>query len=310
MALHCPRRLPLSWAATMGRPGISDTRLLELVASAGPAPNGIVHAGTRLEDIGFDSIAYAEFAAALLEEHGIDLVDGDLPSLRTAGEIVEHVRSVAGRPGRAPTSPTNLGRLQSPVIRAVGAVLEWWFDLEVEGADRMPRSGPVVLCMNHESLLDIPAAVVASPRPITFMAKRELFPNGTVTRVWEALGAFSVERERFDLRAVHTALGTLDRGQVLGMYPEGTRKPGVLLPFLPGAPWLALRTGAPLLPCGIRGTEKALPRGRKIPRRVPIRVRFEDPVEVDVVDDPVKRRAEAERLATELRSAVRRALTA
>lgn len=294
----------------MGGPGISDARLLEMVAAAGPAANGAVEAGTSLDDIGFDSIAYAEFAAALLEEHGIDLVDGGLPPLRTAGQIVRHVRSLAGRPRRGSSSPPDIGRLQSPAIRAVGAVLEWWFDLEVEGADRMPRSGPVVLCMNHESLLDIPAAVVASPRPITFMAKRELFSNEAVTRLWQALGAFSVERERFDLPAVHTAMAVLEREEVLGMYPEGTRKPGVLLPFLPGAPWLALRTGAPLLPCGIKGTEKALPRGKKIPRRVPIRVRFEDPIEVDVVDDPVKRRAEAERLAIELRSAVRRALTA
>jgi 1-acyl-sn-glycerol-3-phosphate acyltransferase len=93
------------------------------------------------------------------------------------------------------------------------------------------------------------------------------------------------------------------------MYPEGTRMPGKLLEFLPGAPWIALSTGAPLLPCAIGGTERAMPRGRRTPRRVPIRVRFLPPVEVDPVDDPVKRRAEAERLAGELRSAIRPLLT-
>jgi 1-acyl-sn-glycerol-3-phosphate acyltransferase len=96
---------------------------------------------------------------------------------------------------------------------------------------------------------------------------------------------------------------------MLGMYPEGTRRPGRLLEFLPGAPWIALSTGAPLLPCAIGGTERALPRGRHVPKLVPIRVTFLPPIEVEPVDDPVKRRTEAERLASEAREAIRPHLT-
>jgi 1-acyl-sn-glycerol-3-phosphate acyltransferase len=292
--------------------GVDEASLLELVSEASASPGDGVRPDTRLEAIGFDSIAYAEFAAAVLERHGVDLVDGDVLEMRTAGELARYVAGVAAaqrRSGR-PAVPVRLGRFQAPAMSMLGGLLRWWFDLEVHGAHHMPRSGPVVLCMNHESLLDIPVAVVASHRPITFMAKRELFPNDAAAGFWNALGGFSVDRDRFDLRAIHTALRVLERGEVLGMYPEGTRKPGVLLPFLLGAPWVALQTGAPLVPCGIRGTERAMPRGSKIPRRVPIRVRFEEPIEVDVIEDPVNRRAEAGRLAVELRSAVRRALVA
>jgi 1-acyl-sn-glycerol-3-phosphate acyltransferase len=181
--------------------------------------------------------------------------------------------------------------------------------LEVEGADRMPADGPVVLCMNHESTLDIPAVAVASRRPITFMAKRELFRHAAVGRAFDRLGAFSVDRELFDLRAVRIGLEVIRRGEVLGMYPEGTRTPGTLLPFLAGAPWIALSTGSPLLPCAIAGTERALPRGRHVPRRIPIRVTFLEPIPVEPIDDPVKRRTEAERLAGDLHDAIEPLLT-
>src|SRR6266545_4095343 len=165
-------------------------------------------------------------------------------------------------------------------------------------------AGPVVLCMNHESMLDIPAVAVATPRPITFMAKRELFGNRRWARMIQRMGAFSVDRDLFDLRAIQVGLEVIRRGEVLGMYPEGTRTPRTLLPFLGGAPWVALATGSPLLPCGIAGTEEALPRGSRVPKRVPIRVAFAPPIEVEQIDDPVKRRAEAERLAGDLRVAI------
>jgi 1-acyl-sn-glycerol-3-phosphate acyltransferase len=159
-------------------------------------------------------------------------------------------------------------------------------------------------------MLDIPVAAVASPRPITFMAKRELFRTRTGARVFRELGGFSVDRDAFDLRAVATALEVVRRREVLGMYPEGTRTPGTLLPFLPGASWIALHGGAPLLPAAIVGTDASMPPGSKVPRRVPVRVTFGRPIAVDPVDDPAKRRAEAIRLTTQLRDAIEGLLAA
>jgi 1-acyl-sn-glycerol-3-phosphate acyltransferase len=256
---------------------------------------------TVLADVGFDSIACAEFAAQVQERFGLDLADGEVTAVTTAGQLGRVVDGAAAAGLREPGVPVGLGRFQGVAKRIVGGLIRWWLDLEVEHPERMPTSGPVVMCMNHESMLDIPAAVAASPRPVTFMAKKELFHSRGAARFVHELGGFSVERGAYDLRAVEIALGVLGRGQVLGMYPEGTRTPGELLPFLPGAAWAASKTGSPLLPVAIRGTEVALPPDRKVPKRVPIRVSFGDPIWVDREDDTSRRRRQAVEVTRELR---------
>ncbi len=261
--------------------------------------------GDRLADVGFDSLSYAELAAALETSNGVDLLDAGLGPVGTVGDLVDVARRAASGPGAGgPLVPDGLGARQH-LARSLSGLFGRLFDLTVAGADLVPEDGPVVLCMNHESMLDVPAVAVASPRPITFMAKRELFRVRAVGWGFQRMGAFSVDRDLFDLRAVRIGLDVVRRREILGMFPEGTRMPGQLLEFLPGAPWIALSTGAPLLPCAVAGTERALPRGSRVPRRVPITVTFLPPIEVDPVDEPVKRRAEAERLAQDLREAIR-----
>ena len=263
-----------------------------------------------LAPLGFDSLAYAELAASLAQAPGIDLLDAGVGRVATVGDLVRAAERATATPGAAgDLLPAGFATRQDFARRTLSRVFRRLFSLEVVGAEHIPATGPVVLCMNHESSLDIPAVAVASPRPITFMAKRELFKYRAVGWTFLRMGAFSVDREVFDLRAIRIGQGVVRRGEMLGMYPEGTRMPGTLLEFLPGAPWIALSTGAPLLPCAIAGTERALPRGRRLPRRVPIRVTFLPPVEVEPVDDPVKRRIAAERIAAELHQAVRPLLT-
>jgi len=264
----------------------------------------------QLAGLGFDSLAYAELAAVLQSSRDVDLLDAGLGPIRTVGDLLAAAdRAERDRGSAGEVMPVRLGSRQGLAKSSLSGLFRRWFHLKVSGAEHVPSSGPVVLCMNHESSLDIPAVTVASPRPITFMAKRELFRSRSVGWAFMRMGAFSVDRELFDLRAVRIGLEVVRRGEVLGMYPEGTRMPGQLLEFLPGAPWIALSTGAPLLPCAIAGTERALPRGRRVPERVPIRVTFLPAVEVEPVDDPVKRRIEAERLAGELRESIRPLLT-
>src|SRR5207237_3084645 len=143
--------------------------------------------------------------------------------------------------------------------------------------------------------------VVASPGPVRFMAKRELFDKPLLARFFHELGGFSVDRDAYDLRAVEIALEVIRRGEVLGMYPEGTRTPGTLLPFLPGAAWIALKTGATLLPAAISGTHDAMPKGAKFFKRVPVRIEFAPAIPVEQVDAPRERR----KLALELTEQVR-----
>ncbi|MDP9342928.1 MAG: 1-acyl-sn-glycerol-3-phosphate acyltransferase [Actinomycetota bacterium] len=278
--------------------------VLELVGQLAEDGSGGIRPDSTLSDVGFDSLAFAELAVTVEERFGIDLVDGVPASPRTVADVVELIET-AGESRRAGDGIRDgIGRFQRAAGRTAGGVLRWWFDIRVWDAERMPATGPVVLCMNHESLLDIPVAVVASPRPVTFMAKRELFGNRATARLFHELGGFSVDRAAFDLRAITIALDVARRGEVLGMYPEGTRTPGTLLPFLPGAAWIALHAGASLVPCAITGTDAAMPPGTRIPKRVPVVVAFGRPIPVDPVDDRVKRRAEAVRLTAELRASI------
>lgn len=255
----------------------------------------------RLCDVGVDSLAFAELAAAVERDLGVDLSTASLGQDDQIGDVLRLVEGAGAR--SATTSlPRGLRRLQRPAKLIGGWALRWWFGLRVTGAERLPRSGPVVLAMNHESALDIPIIVVACPRPITFMAKKELFEHAFASWALLRLGGFRVDRERFDLAAVDMALAVVRRGDVLGMYPEGTRSPGALLPFLDGAAWIALRTGAPLVPCSIAGTERA---GRAIlPGRVRVRVTFHEPIAVQRLGDQALRRRRAERLTENLRAAI------
>jgi 1-acyl-sn-glycerol-3-phosphate acyltransferase len=134
------------------------------------------------------------------------------------------------------------------------------------------------------------------------MAKKELFKSGFASWSLHSLGAFRVDRDRFDLVAVQRALAVLERGDVLGMYPEGTRSPGQLLPFLHGAAWLALHAGVPLVPCSISGTEQA--RRATSPGRVPVRIRFHEAIVVERADDPAERLWRAEQLTAHVRGAI------
>lgn len=260
-----------------------------------------IEPGMRLEDAGLDSLAFAELAAALESELGVDLsrepVDGT-DRLEDVLRAIEEAPTSAGRTAL----PRGIGSLQGPADLLGGAALRWWFRLRVEGAANVPQRGPVVVAMNHESALDIPLVVAASRRPITFMAKKELFKNGFASWSLHSLGAFRVDRDRFDLVAVQRALAVLERGDVLGMYPEGTRSPGRLLPFLDGAAWLALHAGVPLVPCSISGTEHA---GRAIgPGRVPVRIRFHEAIAVERADDHAERRRRAGQLTARLREVI------
>ncbi|KYH33043.1 1-acyl-sn-glycerol-3-phosphate acyltransferase [Moorella mulderi DSM 14980] len=134
---------------------------------------------------------------------------------------------------------------------------------EVQGRENFPLEGPVIVIANHISYLDPVAVGVAAPRMVRFMAKEELFHIPVVNWIIKGLHAFPVRRGRSDRAALKAALEVLHDGQVLGMFPEGTRsKDGRLLPFQHGAALLALKTGAPLLPVAIKNTNRVFRGGR------------------------------------------------
>ena len=156
-------------------------------------------------------------------------------------------------------------------------------------------------------MLDVPLLVLASPRPVVFMAKKDLFRNAVLSWLWDWLGGFPVRRDISDMRALDIGLAILERGHCLGLYPEGTRsRSGEMLPFLKGTAWLALRTGAPIVPCGIRGTERRRGLRRLLPMSV--RVAFGEPIRVVAEPNARVRREKAAAITAELLRDVTRLL--
>lgn len=153
------------------------------------------------------------------------------------------------------------------------------FRLEAHGTEHVPRSGPVLIVANHASFLDPPLVGGVAPRPLSFMAKAELFRVPLLGWLIWNLNARPVRREGADAGALRAALRILQEGGVLLMFPEGTRGPeGTLRAAKPGAAMLAVLSGAPVVPALIQGSGRAWPRGRRLPRPTKISVTFGPPL--------------------------------
>lgn len=164
------------------------------------------------------------------------------------------------------------------------------FRVTVVGGEHVPRSGAVLLAGNHTGFLDGPLAYALSPRSATFLAKSELFV-GPLARALGWLGQIPVHRGRPDRAALREGLAVLRGGGALGVFPEGTRGAGTLEDVSDGVAYLALKSGAPLVPLAVLGTAEAMPRGSRLPRwRAPVTLVFGAPFTLDVDGDPRARR--------------------
>jgi len=144
--------------------------------------------------------------------------------------------------------------------------------LQVEGTQHVPDGGPVILAGNHSGILDGPLVYFVSPRPCRLLTKAEVFV-GPWARPCGWLGLIPVHRGQADRAALQAGLAELAAGGVLGVFPEGTRGTGALDSVADGVAYLALRSGAPVVPIAVTGTLAALPRGKVVPvPRSPVRV--------------------------------------
>ena len=127
--------------------------------------------------------------------------------------------------------------------------------MEVVGRENLPRHGPLLIACNHQSDSDPAVLVYAIDRPIWFMAKRELFAGPIASYFLRSVHVFPVDRDGRDFEALHWAQDVIDRDRALLIFPEGTRSPGALKPGTDGLAYIALRTGVPIVPIAITGTE-------------------------------------------------------
>jgi 1-acyl-sn-glycerol-3-phosphate acyltransferase len=167
--------------------------------------------------------------------------------------------------------------------RAVIATFARW---QVVGADRVPASGPVIFVANHNHLLDPPLVAASCARRVHPMAKRELFETPLVGWYFWAYGAFPVRRFSGDMGALRVARNYLRNGDVVLMFPEGTRAHGHgMRAALPGAAMVALLAKSPIVPVAITGTDRIRIPGvffQWIVRRRPqIHVEFGEPFALD-----------------------------
>jgi len=135
------------------------------------------------------------------------------------------------------------------------------YQFNVIGKENMPSEGGVLLCTNHIHNFDPEVVGITSPRPIHFMAKEELFSVPILGKILPHINAFPVKRGMSDRGALRKGLGILKEGNVLGLFPEGTRsKTGELGEGLAGAGFFALRSNADVIPCAIIGPYKPFKR--------------------------------------------------
>ncbi|MER7400352.1 lysophospholipid acyltransferase family protein [Streptomyces sp. NPDC000151] len=142
----------------------------------------------------------------------------------------------------------------------------------VLGAWRVPSAGPVILAGNHAHNIDGPMIIGTAPRPVHFLVKKEAFA-GPLDPFLRGIGQLKVDRTGTDRTAITDALGVLERGGVLGIFPEGTRGEGDFASLRAGLAYFAVRSGAPIVPVAVLGSAERA--GRAIPALPPLRSRVD-----------------------------------
>lgn len=182
----------------------------------------------------------------------------------------------------------------------------------IEGLENFPTKGPVILASNHLSFIDSILIPLITPRRVAFLAKSEYWTSPGIKGrfmkgFFTGIGALPIKRgeHRGAQATLDTALEIVESGVAFGIYPEGTRsRDGRLYRARVGVGWLALKSGAPVVPVGLIGTNELLPLGAKLPRFKRVTVRFGEPILASEVEFPGKAVAENARARRAVADAV------
>jgi 1-acyl-sn-glycerol-3-phosphate acyltransferase len=200
----------------------------------------------------------------------------------------------------------------------IGLIFKVFWRPVIIGLDNVPATGAVIIASNHLSFIDSVVIPLAVPRRVRFLAKSEYFEGAglrgwVVRQFFRGVDAVPVRREnqRDSMASLEAAMAVLRSGQAFGIYPEGTRsRDGRLYRGRTGVGWLALESGAPIVPVALLGTDRMQPVGARLPRPARVRITFGDVVDPAPWVRAVTDRGGAGRARREITDAVMAAIAA
>ena len=167
------------------------------------------------------------------------------------------------------SGPAGANKLQARTRSVAKPIITRLWTIEREGYDRLPEEGPAILCPNHISFLDSAFLMLTLPRNISFVGKAEYLDSWKTKFVFPAMGMIPIDRSGGikSQAALEAAEQVLRRGELFGIFPEGTRsRDGYLYRGRTGAARLAIKLGCPIFPVGITGTDAIQPPDAKFPK--------------------------------------------
>lgn len=216
-----------------------------------------------------------------------------------SAEPAEHPRAELPLP--KPAGPPTFGQLIAyHLVRGVSLVFaHTYWRLDVRGLEHVPKTGSFVLAPVHRSNADFALVLSVTRRRMRYMGKAGIWKYKVLWPVFDALGGFPVSRGSADRAALRTCIAVIETGEPLVLFPEGTRQSGPTVEDLfDGVAYVASKTGVPIIPVGIGGSERALAKGKKLPRMTKVTVVIGAPLTVEVSPEgKVARRAVKETTA-------------
>src|SRR3954465_4399838 len=198
------------------------------------------------------------------------------------------------------TGNTLLDRIAYQIVRfIVTTFCRTWCRMTIEGQENVPAEGLFLLAPTHRSILDTPIASGVTHRRMRFMGADKYWKNKAFGRLLTALGGFPVTRGTADREALKRCISVLEGGEPLVLFPEGERKSGPLIqPLFDGAAYIAVKAGVPIVPVGIGGSERVMPKGAKFIRPAKIHIVVGEPLRAPEGADTLKAQREAARALT------------
>lgn len=182
-----------------------------------------------------------------------------------------------------------------------------WCRMAIDGRENFPKDGPFILAPTHRSIIDSPVSSGVYRGRMRFMGADKWWSNKHFGNLLSALGGFPVSRGTADREALKRCIAVIEGGEPLVLFPEGERKSGpIVQPLYEGAAYVAMRTGVPIVPIGIGGSERAMPKGARFiyPRKLYVMVG--KPLTAQVAGTAKEQRAAARRLTAELQAELQR----